>query len=138
MKVLWKNNLKCVKDVSMIYVNFIVFVIPFCEEKIGGINFLPPLLCVCTFRQNNTWSDNKVRELATVSLPWQHWTKALVWFDDINISAFHSCVFVDLWQSLSEWHQLLSEYVVVTIQADSSCNVAGVYPRNLNHGWHRD
>ena len=34
-------------------------------------------------------------------LPWQHWTKALVWFDDIDISAFHSCVVVDLWQSLS-------------------------------------
>jgi len=25
-----------------------------------------------------TWSDNKVCELATVRLPWQHWTKALV------------------------------------------------------------
>ena len=41
-------------------------------------------------------------------LPWQHWTKALVWFDDVDISAFHSCVVVDLWQSLSEWHLLLS------------------------------
>ena len=41
-------------------------------------------------------------------LPWQHWTKALVWFDDADISAFHSCVVVDLWQSLSEWHLLLS------------------------------
>jgi hypothetical protein len=54
------------------------------------------------------WSDNKVRELATVCLPWQHWTKALVGFDDVDISAFHSCVVVvvvvDLWQSLSEWH----------------------------------
>jgi len=50
-------------------------------------------------------------------LPWLHWTKALVWFDDVDISAFHSCVFVvvvvvvlvlvDLWQSLSEWHLLL-------------------------------
>ena len=37
-----------------------------------------------------TWIDNKVRELANVCLPWQHWTKALVWFDD-DISAFHSC-----------------------------------------------
>jgi hypothetical protein len=26
-----------------------------------------------------TWSDNKVRKLAIVCLPWQHWTKALVW-----------------------------------------------------------
>jgi len=45
---------------------------------------------------------NKVRELATVRLPWQHWTKALVWFDDVDISAFHSCVVVDLWQALSK------------------------------------
>jgi hypothetical protein len=43
--------------------------------------------------------DNKVRELATLYLPWQYWTKALVWFDDVGISAFHSCVVVDLWQS---------------------------------------
>ena len=34
--------------------------------------------------------------------------KALVWFDDTDISVFHSCVVVDLWQSLSEWHLLLS------------------------------
>jgi len=45
--------------------------------------------------------DNKVRELATVCLLWQHWTKALVWFDDADVSAFHSCVVVDLWQTLS-------------------------------------
>jgi hypothetical protein len=32
-----------------------------------------------------TWSDNKVRELA-VCLPWQQWTKALVWFDDVDIT----------------------------------------------------
>jgi hypothetical protein len=44
----------------------------------------------------NTWSDNKVRELATMCLPWQPWIKALVWFDDVDISAFHSCVVVDL------------------------------------------
>ena len=60
-----------------------------------------------------TWSDNKVRELPTVRLSWQHWTKALVWFDDVEISAFHSCVVVDLWQSLSEWHLLLSACVLV-------------------------
>jgi hypothetical protein len=51
---------------------------------------------------DSTWSDNKVRELVTVCLPWQHWTKALVWFDDVDISAFHSFVVVDLWQSLSK------------------------------------
>ena len=63
-------------------------------------------------RKNNNgfcaaWMVNKVRELATVCLPWQHWTKALVWFDDVDISAFRSYV-VDLWQSLSEWHLLMS------------------------------
>jgi hypothetical protein len=42
-----------------------------------------------------TWFDNKVRELATMCLPWQHWTKALIWFDD-DISVFHSCVVVDI------------------------------------------
>jgi len=31
---------------------------------------------------------------------WQHWTKALVWSDDVDISAFHSCVVVDLWPSI--------------------------------------
>jgi hypothetical protein len=28
-------------------------------------------------------SDNKVRELATVCLPWQQWTETSVWFDDV-------------------------------------------------------
>jgi len=46
-------------------------------------------------------------------LPWQQWTKALVWFDDVDISAFHSCVVVDLWQSLSEWHLLLFACVLM-------------------------
>jgi hypothetical protein len=27
---------------------------------------------------SNTWSDNKVRELATACLPRHHWTKALM------------------------------------------------------------
>jgi len=47
-------------------------------------------------------NKDKVREIATACLPWQHWTKALVWFDDVEISGFHSCVVVKLWQSLSE------------------------------------
>jgi hypothetical protein len=38
-------------------------------------------------------------KLATVCLPWQQWTETSVWFDDVGISAFHSCVVVDLWQS---------------------------------------
>ena len=54
-----------------------------------------------------------VHELATVCLPWQHWTKALVWSDYVDISAFHSYVVVDLWQSLSDWHLLLSACVLV-------------------------
>jgi len=33
--------------------------------------------------------------------------KALVWFDDVDISVFQSCVVFDLWQSLSEWHVLV-------------------------------
>jgi hypothetical protein len=57
-------------------------------------------------------SNNKVRELATVCLPWQLWTETSVWFDDVGTSAFHTCV-VDLWQSLSEWLLLMSECVLV-------------------------
>ena len=69
--------------------------------------------CGLTSRKVFLCTHNKVRELATICLPWQHWTKALVWFDDIDISVFHSCVVVDLWQSLSEWHLLLSLCVLV-------------------------
>jgi hypothetical protein len=59
-------------------------------------------------------SDNKVRELATVCLPWQQWSETSVWFDHTGLSVFHSSVVVaDLWQSLSEWHLLLSECVLV-------------------------
>jgi hypothetical protein len=61
----------------------------------------------------HTRSDNEVRELATECLPWQQWTETSVWFDGVGISAFHSYVVVDLWQSLSEWHLLLSECVFV-------------------------
>jgi len=49
------------------------------------------VLSACNY---TIWYDNKVRELATVCMSWQQWTKALVWFDDI--SAFHSCGVVDL------------------------------------------
>ena len=41
------------------------------------------------------------------------WTKVLVWFDYVDISAFHSCVVVDLWQSLSEWYLLMFACVLV-------------------------
>jgi hypothetical protein len=58
-------------------------------------------------------SDNEVRELGTVGLPWQQWTETSVWCDDAGISVFHSCVVIDLWQSLSEWRLLLSECVLV-------------------------
>jgi hypothetical protein len=46
-------------------------------------------------------------------LPWQQWTEASIRFHDVGISAFHSCVVADLWQSLPEWHLLLSECVLV-------------------------
>jgi transposase len=39
--------------------------------------------------------------------------KPLSIFDDVGVSAFHSCVVVDLLQFLSEWHLLLSAYVLV-------------------------
>jgi hypothetical protein len=55
---------------------------------------------------------NKVCEFATVCLPWQQWTETSVWCE-VGISVFHSCVVVDLWQSLSEWRLLLSECVLV-------------------------
>jgi len=64
-------------------------------------------VCVCV------WQNSKVRKLATVCLPWQHWTKALVCFDDVDISEFLSCVVVDICQSLSEWHVLVSACVLV-------------------------
>jgi len=48
-----------------------------------------------------------------MSLPSQPKTKALVWLDDVDISAFHSLVVVDLWQSLSQWHLLMSACVLV-------------------------
>ena len=67
---------------------------------------------ICKQSQDGKWSDNKVRELTTLCLLWQHWTLALVWFDDVDISALHRCI-VDLWQSLSEWHLLLSAHVLV-------------------------
>jgi hypothetical protein len=37
----------------------------------------------------DTWWDNKVREIATVCLPWQRW-KALVWFDYVDTWWFKS------------------------------------------------
>jgi hypothetical protein len=41
------------------------------------------------------------------------WTEISLWFDDAGISAFHSCVVVYLMQSLSEWHLLFPECVLV-------------------------
>jgi hypothetical protein len=48
-------------------------------------------------------------------LLWQQWTETSVWFDDIGITAFHSCV-VDVWQSLSERRLLLSDLIGVPSQ----------------------
>jgi hypothetical protein len=36
--------------------------------------------------------DSEVRELATVFLLWQQCTETSIWFDNVVISAFHSCV----------------------------------------------
>jgi hypothetical protein len=44
----------------------------------------------------HTRSDNKVRELATVCLPWQQWRETSLWFDDAGTSAFYRCVVADL------------------------------------------
>jgi hypothetical protein len=41
------------------------------------------------------------------------WTKPLVWFEEVDISAFHSCIVVDFWLSLSDWHLLLAACVFV-------------------------
>jgi hypothetical protein len=46
------------------------------------IKFIPlthdVCLLSCVYRR-----DNKVRELATVCIPWQQWTETTVWFDDV-------------------------------------------------------
>jgi hypothetical protein len=66
---------------------------------------------VCLYVQGSyTRSYSKVRELAAVCLPWQQWTETSVWFDDVGISEFDSCVDVDLWQSFAEWLLLLSVF----------------------------
>jgi hypothetical protein len=68
----------------------------------NNINMQPFANCALTHNLY-MWSENKVRELATVCLPWQHWTKVLVWFDAVDLSAIHSyVVIVGLWQSVSE------------------------------------
>jgi len=83
-----------------------------CTHSIGCMSSLLAATAVAASKLDNKY--NKVRELATVCLPWQPWTKGLVWFDDVDISAFHRCVVVvDLLQSLSEWHLLLSACVLV-------------------------
>jgi hypothetical protein len=48
------------------------------------------LQSVCLYAP--TSSDNKVREFATVRLPWHQWTANLIWFHDVGMSAFHCCV----------------------------------------------
>jgi hypothetical protein len=96
--------------------------------KFPMVTFQDRNLLLLPYKLRHTWSDNKVRELATVCLPWQHRAKALIWFDDIDISAFHSCVVVDLWQSLSEWHLLMSACVLVRHHE----NVGASSERTLN------
>jgi hypothetical protein len=45
-ETLWKNNPNFVKDVLMVYVSFIIIVIIVSEKKVGGITFVPPLICL--------------------------------------------------------------------------------------------
>jgi hypothetical protein len=44
MEALWRNNLNLIKDVPMIYVNFIIVVIIVSKKKIEGIIFIPLLV----------------------------------------------------------------------------------------------
>jgi hypothetical protein len=44
-------------------------------------------------------SDNKVRELATVCLPWQQWTVTSVWFDGVEYQHF-TAMFLLMYGSL--------------------------------------
>ena len=43
-KTFWKNNVKFVEDLPMIYVNFIITVIRDSEKKLEEISFLPLLV----------------------------------------------------------------------------------------------
>jgi hypothetical protein len=65
-----------------------------------------PLLSECVLVCRRKKVGASIRALS-------QWTETSVWFDNIGISAFHSCVVVDVWQSLSEWRLLLSERVLV-------------------------
>ena len=53
-------------------------------------------------------SRTRHRVLAVAALD-----KKISMVDDVDISVFHSCVVVDLWQSLSEWHLLMFACVLV-------------------------
>jgi hypothetical protein len=113
------SNLRCDLQLNRYPQGFIDSVInskgsscPNKEEKPLGSVYSPYVQGVSE-KFEHTRSDNKVHELATVCLPWQQSTETSVWFDDVGISAFHSCVVVHLWQSLSGWHLLLSECVLV-------------------------
>jgi hypothetical protein len=39
---------------------------------------------------------------------------ALIWVDAVDTSAFQSCVVVDLWQSVSEWHLRVDDVSYMT------------------------
>jgi hypothetical protein len=64
-------------------------------------------------------------------LAWQQWTETSVQFDDIGILAFHSCIVVDLWQSLSEWHLLLSECILVCCRKNVGAQVRPMYKQKI-------
>jgi hypothetical protein len=52
-------------------------------------------------------------------------------FDDVGISEFHSCVVVDLWQSLSEWRLLLSECVLMCLRENVGAWIRALSVRKL-------
>ena len=60
-------------------------------------------------------------------LQWQHWTEALVWLDDVDISAFSQLCCCWFMAVLSEWHLLLSAYVFVC-----HCKKVGAWIRAAN------
>jgi hypothetical protein len=92
---------------------------PGCIQNVPDLNLEQDISCYDHFcHSKHVFSahmrfDNNVRPVATVCLSWQQWIETSVWFDKVGIWAFHSCIVVDLWQSLSEWHLLLSECVLV-------------------------
>lgn len=43
-EALWESNINFVKDVPVIYANYIIIVVVVSEEKIGDLTFVPRLI----------------------------------------------------------------------------------------------